>query len=129
MKDKCTNVLRYELISLRKIIRYPIIPFVAANIDNCFAAAKEKYFFRQMFQKFLYFDFYPAGKNPYFQRAPLIENRTQSSFPLIPLFSANPEVLDEVNKGIRVDEKETDLLLRGLLQNKGLFFCGLCIVR
>ena len=49
----------------------------------------------------------------------LIEKWTQSSFPLIPLFPVNPEGLDEVNKGIRVDEKEAALLLRGLLQNKG----------
>jgi len=60
-----------------------------------------------------------ASKNPYFQKAPLIEKRTQSSFPLIPLFPVNPDGLDKVNKGIRVDEKEAALLLRGLLQNKG----------
>ena len=66
------------------------------------------------------------GKNPDFQKVPLIEKRTQSSFPLIPLFPVNPETckvrrrqrLDEVNKGIRVDEIEADLLLRELLQNK-----------
>ena len=68
-----------------------------------------------------------VSKNPYFQKAPLIEKWTQSSFPLIPLFPVNPETckvrrrqrLDEVNKGIRVDEKEAALLLRGILQNKG----------
>jgi len=68
-----------------------------------------------------------ASKNPYFQKVPLIEKWTQSSFPLIPFFPVNPETckvrrrqrLDEVNKGIRVDEKEAALLLRGLLQNKG----------
>ena len=60
-----------------------------------------------------------ASKKPYFQKAPLIEKWTQSSFPLITLFPVNPEGLDEVNKVIRVDEKEAALLLRGLLQNKG----------
>ena len=52
-----------------------------------------------------------VDKNPYFKRVPLIEKRTQLTFPLIPLFSAN--------KGIREDAKGDALLLRGLSQNKG----------
>jgi len=44
----------------------------------------------------------------------------QPLIPLIPLFFVNPEGLDEVNKGIRENENGITLLLRGLLQNKGL---------
>jgi len=44
-----------------------------------------------------------AGEKPYFQKVPLIGERTQPSFSLIPLFPAY--------KGISVDEKEVTLLL------------------
>jgi len=59
------------------------------------------------------------AKSPYFQKVPLIGKRMQLSFPLIPLFSANPEGLDAVNKGIRENENEAALLLRELSKNKG----------
>ena len=48
---------------------------------------------------------------PYYQIAPLIEQGTLLSFPLIPLLLAN--------KGIRETGKRATLLLRELVKNKG----------
>ena len=53
-----------------------------------------------------------VAKNPYFQKAPLIVNESMPVFTRIPLFFTD--------KGIRGDEKGTNLLLRELSKNKGL---------